>query len=205
MAAAVGPGPRRQERGLRRMESILDATEQVIAEVGCEAATTNLIAAQAGISPGSLYQYFPNKAALLEALGRRYLAQLTEAHGEVFDPALAGLPLAELIDRVVDPLVAFNVAHPAAKALMAGGDLSPDVAAATAELHAALCDRVEALVAARGPQRDPADTKLAAEVTVQIFAGVLTSVLAAGPRDRPRAVRELKAALTGYWAALERH
>jgi AcrR family transcriptional regulator len=196
--------PRRQERGRRRIESILDAAEAVIAEVGYDAATTNQIAARAAISPGSLYQYFANKPAIVEALGRRFLAHLTEANQRgVFTPGLAALPLPELVDRVVDPLVAFNLAHPAAKSLLAGADLSPDLAAATVELHDALCDRVKGLIAERVPGRSAADNELAANVSIQIFAGVLPSIVAAGPRERPRVVREVKAALVGYWASLE--
>jgi AcrR family transcriptional regulator len=197
--------PKRQERGRRRIESILDAAEQVIAEVGYDAATTNLIAARAGISPGSLYQYFANKPAIVEALGRRYLTRLAETHGGLFGPSLGEVPLPELVDRIVDPLVAFHLAHPAAKSLLAGAEVSPELAASTVELHAGLCDRVEALIAERSPAgRTAADHHLAATVSIQVFSSVLASVVAAEPRDRPRVVHELKAALRGYWETLER-
>lgn len=68
--------PRRQQRGLQRIEQILDAAETVIAGDGYETATTNQIASAAGISPGSLYQYFANKKAIAEALCRRYIEEL---------------------------------------------------------------------------------------------------------------------------------
>ena len=58
----------RQERGRRRIEGILEAAARVFAEVGYEAATTNAIAREARTSIGSLYQFFPNKGAVLEAL-----------------------------------------------------------------------------------------------------------------------------------------
>jgi AcrR family transcriptional regulator len=59
---------RRQARGQRRIDQLLDVAARVFAEVGFEAATTNGIAARAGVSPGSLYQFFPNKDAMAEAL-----------------------------------------------------------------------------------------------------------------------------------------
>jgi AcrR family transcriptional regulator len=59
---------RRQVRGQQRMELVLDVAAQVFAEVGFEAATTNAIAARAGMSPGSPYQFFPNKDAIAKAL-----------------------------------------------------------------------------------------------------------------------------------------
>ncbi|OWY61551.1 hypothetical protein B7486_63205, partial [cyanobacterium TDX16] len=66
------PTPKRQERGLKRIALILDTAERVFTEVGYDAATTNLIASEAGISPGSLYQFFANKEAIAEALAARY-------------------------------------------------------------------------------------------------------------------------------------
>src|SRR5258707_6338446 len=103
---------RRQARGQQRIELILDIAAQVFAEVGFEAATTNAIAARAGMSPGSLYQFFPNKDAIAEALAARFGDRLRSTQAAAFAPDLAALPLDEMIDRVVDPLVAFYVAHP---------------------------------------------------------------------------------------------
>lgn len=117
------------------MELILDVAEEVIAEVGYDAATTNLIAARAQMSPGSLYQYFGNKAAIVEALAERFVAHLAETRDGLDAPELVGLTPAELVDRIVDPIVAFNVAHPAAETLLAGADLMPGIAAAVRGLH----------------------------------------------------------------------
>jgi AcrR family transcriptional regulator len=63
--------PRRQERGKQRMESLMRAAEEVFSEVGFERATTNLIAARASVSPGTLYQFYPNKEAMAEALAAK--------------------------------------------------------------------------------------------------------------------------------------
>jgi AcrR family transcriptional regulator len=72
--------PKRQERGKRRIAAILDVAAEVFADVGYDAATTNAIAARAEISPGSLYQFFPNKEAIAEALAARYVAELQATH-----------------------------------------------------------------------------------------------------------------------------
>jgi AcrR family transcriptional regulator len=58
----------RQQRAAETRQRILDAATQVFAEYGYLAGTTNRIAEQAGLSIGSLYQYFPNKDAVLRAL-----------------------------------------------------------------------------------------------------------------------------------------
>lgn len=191
---------RRQERGLRRIEEILDAADSLFTEVGYEAASTNQIAARAGISPGSLYQFFANKQAIAEALADRYLRLLSDTPGGMFDPALVVLPLAEMTDRVVDPLIAFNVAHPGVKAMMA--ESSPELTMAAKHLHDAMCGRVEVLIAELEPALASRDRQLAAEVTVQIFGSLLPGIMTASKRERPRIVRELKATLIGYLGSL---
>src|SRR5581483_4705893 len=65
-----------QARSQARVQKILEAAAEVGAEVGYDAATTNAIAARAETSIGSLYQFFPNKAALMHALALSYMAEL---------------------------------------------------------------------------------------------------------------------------------
>ena len=70
--------PRRvpcQQRGERRVAELVEAAESVIAENGYEAATMSAIAERAGASIGSLYQFFPNKAAITQALRTEYAKQ----------------------------------------------------------------------------------------------------------------------------------
>src|SRR5690242_20024053 len=61
-----------QDRSRLRLERILDAAAEVFSEVGIDAATTESIAARAGTSIGSLYQFFPNKRAVFYAIVARY-------------------------------------------------------------------------------------------------------------------------------------
>jgi AcrR family transcriptional regulator len=199
--ATTPPATRRQERGLRRIEEILDAADALFTEVGYEAASTNQIAARAGVSPGSLYQFFANKQAIAEALADRYLRLLGETRRGLFDPELVMLPVPELTDRVVDPLIAFNLAHPGVKTMLA--ESSPELTAAAQHLHQAMCGRVETLIEGLAPDLAVRDRRLAAEVTIQIFGSLLPSILSAGKRERPRIVRELKAALAGYLGSLD--
>ena len=61
------------------MNAILEATIQVLLDVGKERLTTTRVAARAGVSVGTLYQYFPNKSALLQAVLRRHFSEITDA------------------------------------------------------------------------------------------------------------------------------
>jgi len=62
-----------QARSTASVESILEATIQVLLSVGKERLTTTRVAHRAGVSVGTQYQYFPNKSALLQAARRRHL------------------------------------------------------------------------------------------------------------------------------------
>ncbi|WP_375389834.1 TetR/AcrR family transcriptional regulator [uncultured Amnibacterium sp.] len=116
--------PTRLARGERRAALILEAAVAVFARVGVERATTNAIAAEAGISPGSLYQFFRDKQDIAVALGRRYAAELRAAYEtafEAFDPVAA--PLEEVLDRTLDPIVAVKEGNAAFAPMFARPDL----------------------------------------------------------------------------------
>ena len=68
-----------QARPAASVEAILKATIQVLTSVGKERLTTTRVASRAGVSIGTLYQYFPNKSALLQAALNRHLNEVTEA------------------------------------------------------------------------------------------------------------------------------
>src|SRR5271156_1601969 len=68
-----------QARSAASVDAILEATIQVLLSVGKERLTTTRVAFRAGVSVGTLYQYFPNKSALLQAALKRHLDEVTEA------------------------------------------------------------------------------------------------------------------------------
>lgn len=68
-----------QARSAASVDAILEATIQVLLHVGKERLTTTKVALRAGVSVGTLYQYFPNKSALLQAALKRHLDAVTEA------------------------------------------------------------------------------------------------------------------------------
>ena len=68
-----------QARSVASVDAILEATLQVLLQVGKERLTTTRVAARAGVSVGTLYQYFPNKSALLQAALKRHMVEVGEA------------------------------------------------------------------------------------------------------------------------------
>ena len=67
-----------QQRSAARVERMLEACAQLIDEVGYDGVTTTLIAERAGVAVGSLYQFFPDKRAVVQALTTRNLDRFME-------------------------------------------------------------------------------------------------------------------------------
>jgi AcrR family transcriptional regulator len=68
-----------QARSIRTIDTIFEATIQVLLALGLGELTTTKVAERAGVSVGTLYQYFPNKQALLSAVLRRHLLEIVQA------------------------------------------------------------------------------------------------------------------------------
>jgi len=97
----------RQGRARDTIDTILEAASRLVASAGIDSLNTNRIAELAGVSIGSLYQYFPGKDAVLHALLEREFTRSVEAvitFVESLDPAVTPLEEAvvQLVDRVFD-------------------------------------------------------------------------------------------------------
>jgi AcrR family transcriptional regulator len=180
------------------MESLLRAAEEVFAEDGYERATTNLIASRASVSPGTLYQFYPNKDAMAEALAARYAERLGSLHNKIFESKIAGIPLEKLIDMTVDPFIEFHHGAPAFEALFLGAATSPELAGRIHILHDTVSARLALLFERRAPEARPEDLHWAAEVAVGVFRGLLPLINSLKGSKRSRAIRELKTVLHRY-------
>lgn len=119
-ATTLGPHlrPRKQPRQRRAVETrarILDAARLVFEEHGYAHGTTNRIAERAGLSVGSLYQYFPNKDAILVELVDAHIEAGTAAVLAALPAGPEGwddLPLTAIIGPVVAAMVALHADGP---------------------------------------------------------------------------------------------
>ncbi len=99
-----------QERSTATVEAIHDATVQVLLRLGVERLTTVRVAERAGVSVGTLYQYFPNKQSLLFAVLERHLGRVTEAvEGACADNHHK--PLRTMVESVVEAFVDSKLQH----------------------------------------------------------------------------------------------
>lgn len=93
----------RQERAKRTYEAILNAAAELLVEVGVERISTNLIAERAGITVPALYRYFPNKYAVINALGAGVMDRQNQVFQLWFETHLAGGD-ADLLSHIYDVL-----------------------------------------------------------------------------------------------------
>jgi AcrR family transcriptional regulator len=187
----------RRARGLQRIASILDAAETVFARMGYQEATTNHIAAQAEISPGSLYQFFSNKEEIAQALATRYTEELQQAYNTIFSVEAVSLPFSLWMDQVIDTLLAFHFAHPAFHVLL-NTPISSHITSLTRALPQEMQSRFELGFERRAPTLSPMQRRLSATMSVQFFKAALLLLLQAEENERNLLVRELKTALHRY-------
>ena len=191
--------PRRvpqQERGERRVATLLDAAASVIGESGYEPATMSAIAERAGACIGSLYQFFPNKGAIAQALRTRYLQDLEELWTPLEADA-ADAPLEELIGRMVDSMIEFVDGHPAFLALLD----APSATRAPEAIRKILRRRVAGFFHARCPQLSESRALELAVVTLAIMKALNQLYAQASLQERRQYVPEFKKALFAYLSA----
>lgn len=100
-----------QARSKAMVDTILDATARVLVRESYAKASTNAIAEAAGISVGSLYQYFPNKDSLITALHGRHVAQVHDAFVSI-TARPERMPLPQAVKAIINAVVEAHLVEP---------------------------------------------------------------------------------------------
>ena len=188
----------RLRRGQERVAGLLAAAASVFAERGYDAATMTEIAARAGASIGSLYQFFPIKPLIAEALHVQHIAALSAALNTLATPSTAGRPLADLAGHLFDLMDAFMAQHPAFIDLAERRDIDPARKAVT---RGDMLDQISRLVATASPRPSPARCRSIAILLLTMMKAAVSLRAAAGEtRAGQKLLAELRAMLTGYFA-----
>lgn len=188
--------PRRipcQERGERRVAELIEAAESVIAETGYEAATMCAIAERAGAPIGSLYQFFPCKAAITQALRTGYGKDFKETFAPLAEEAKS-LELKPFAGRLIDFSIRFVDSHPAFTALLD----APRSTRALPEIRNVIRELFAGFFLARQPRISKAKALQLATITVQIMKALNQLYSEVSPDDREPFVQEFKLVLYSY-------
>lgn len=166
----------RQDRSRETVDALLEATSQVLVLDGYEKASTNKIALKAGVSIGSLYQYFPNKEALVAALIERHYRDMADIcrHAMV---EVADCSLVQLIRDTIKAMVAIHAVNP--KLHMVLQEQLPNVGKLKnlTELHNETREMVRRQLESRRDQIRVQDLAMAAFVVVETVDSLIHATL----------------------------
>jgi AcrR family transcriptional regulator len=175
----------RQARSAARVELLLDVAEEVFEEVGYDAATTNLVAQRAGVPVGTLYRWFPDKAALAEALTDRYLDRLVTLYTELLSDLPPEERIGDFLHRVMARLVTETRGQKALPALLVSAMVPGNRSPAGARMRAGLEGHIRGLIELRVPGIPTDIRDRTAEVTVTL-AHLVIAAAADGAEDDER-------------------
>lgn len=202
-AEAKDRAPRapQQERGQRRVEQILDAAERVFTEVGVDAATMQMIADLAESSVGSLYHFFPNKEAIVEALGARYADAVRATNEQAMPLSMAQLPTPELFERILGAQVQFIEHTPAFDAVHSA--VHRNCPAIYDALNQALVGHVGQFMTLRYPAMPEQERMASAMVSVATVHAVVELASRLPAPFREAVIKESHAMLVSHYSKLD--
>src|ERR1043165_7358586 len=194
----------RQARSRATVDSVLEATARVLVKRGFDGLTTNLVADEAGVSIGSLYQYFPNKAALVGALIEKHVDEMQSlALSEL--TRVAQLPMSEAIRSVIETMIRAHAVSPELHRVLTEQVPRVGRMAKLREIEAITHRMVAGLLASRKAELAIEDPDMAAFVLVSAIEAITHRAALFAPellRD-PRLVDETCAMVRRYLGAAD--
>lgn len=194
----------KQARSQERVHHILDVAEQLFIEQGYEQTTTRAIAKEAAIAIGSLYQFFPDKEAIVRALANRYFEQeyrmFVQLHAD-----LAEVEIATYIDRMIDAFDQFADEHPGYRAVL--GQLIDLMTAADAntlnDYDQLILLGLADFLAKRNPRLSTARCQVIATTLLKAASELLWLAVTSDRSQRRALVAETKTMITAYLQAYQ--
>jgi AcrR family transcriptional regulator len=182
-----------QERSERRVATFLGHAEALIGEVGHEAATMTEIAERAGASIGAVYQYFPNKEAIIQALRDAYGVAI-EAEWDRVEADIDRLDAGQLADRILTFMVAFANQRMAFFPLLN----APTNYAKYASARERKRERLAGMFRRKNPRLTVEQAARISNVTLQTMKGLFHLLGEAKPRERGPIEAEYRRMIVSY-------
>jgi AcrR family transcriptional regulator len=183
------------------MQGVLDAAEDLLAGGGVEALTTTRIAAEADVAVGSLYQYFPDKTAILDALAGRYLDEFEGLMDDLVERAVeGGWQGDDLVDGLIDAYADRYRREPGYRALWFGRHLSEELRDADRRNKVALADGVLRILVDSGVAPNSKGLRTACFAAVLCADALLVEAFQRNPKGEPALLGEAKRILRCHLA-----
>ncbi len=187
-----------QERARATIDALLTATARILVKEGFDRASTNRIAEAAGVSVGSLYQYFPSKEALVAALIERHIDEMMSLFASAFE-RLASLPLERATRELVGLHLRAHSIDPKLHQVLSEQIPRIDRLDRVRDVERAVTELVRGYLQAHRHEVKVRDLELASFVVVQAVEGVThAALLHEAPLDDERLMDEISRLVIGY-------
>ncbi|MGF0174087.1 TetR family transcriptional regulator [Streptomyces sp. Marseille-Q5077] len=186
-----------QARSKARLARVLQAAERVLVDEGVQALTTTRIAAEAQVSVGSLYQYLPDRDAIIDALAAGYFARLEGAMDDLVRAAAAEQwddPVGVLIDAYA---AIYRTEH-GFRALWFGSILTEQTRAADREHKRRMADGIRRILLVLGVAQDDEALGRACHAAILAADALAQEAFRRDPEGDPGVLDEARLMLRGY-------
>lgn len=190
-----------QARSRARVEAILAAADRILSQEGYEALTMRRIAEGAGTPVGSIYQFYADKSAVVDALGQRYLDVFKAAIDELVERTVKG-ELSDPVGMMVGVYAELFRSQAGGMALWAGRHLSPELARADEASNAYIAEGLQRIVEQLTDGPGGHRAQRATRMVVWAANAVLHEVFKSDSEPDLETVDELKRMLNAYWEDL---
>ncbi|MGC5009455.1 TetR/AcrR family transcriptional regulator [Streptosporangium sp. DT93] len=186
-----------QRRSARRVERMLDACADLLDEIGYDALSTTRIAERAGVAIGSVYQFFPDKRAIAQAVTRRHVESFVSRVGNRFlSEDYAGWW--DAIDAIIDEYVEMHRTVPGFRSLHFGDVVDLNLLDPESDNNTVIAGRLRGLLLQEYGLADSEEFDLAILVAVEAGDAVLKLAFRRDPNGAPELVTEAKRLIRGY-------
>lgn len=192
-----------QGRAQETVQRILGVASELLGEVGIERLSTNLICERAGLSPPALYRYFPNKYAVLHALGQALMDAQNELLQTWATPDTMGLSTPKLQQAVMDlflQTLELTKAAPAGIWITRALRAVPALEAVRIESHRHVTGLIEEAFMAANPQSVRSEVRIFARLAIELSYAA-QELLFDDPEIDPMAVGRHLAGMIAFEAA----
>lgn len=191
----------KQERSQRRFESIVDAAAEAFASFGFEATTMEGIAARAGTSIGSVYQFFPNKTAVFREVAQRAIEGSGKTFAKLMVLAASGAQWGALLDAACDLYFDLHLRDPMTQAVVRNFELYREFEAEDAAQMERFIAVVGQFLAGWSPTLEGPHRNIVARALVYTFGTSMLIIASQEPQTAPAMLEEIKLMLRSYLGA----
>ena len=202
-AARAGPLRRMpvQGRSLARVHRMLDACAELVDQVGYDGLTTTLLAERAGVAIGSVYQFFPDKRAIVQALTLRNLdAYLDRLSKRITDGQLHNWW--DAVDAAIDEYIAMHRHVPGFRTLHFGDVVDVHLLDEERDNNVVIVERLGSLLVEHFGLREEPQLRFSLAIAVEIADGLIKYAFRRDPEGDELVLVEAKSLIRDY---LHRH